>query len=83
MAVGALVIDLGLTRALTIGGYLIVVAVAVVLEVAARRRLGDIAPLSDTVDSVMRDRTIRVALVVTWWWLGWHFLADPTLSAGA
>ncbi|HEU0257670.1 MAG TPA: DUF6186 family protein [Microbacteriaceae bacterium] len=30
-------------------------------------------------DRAMADRRIRVALIVIWWWLGWHFLAGQTL----
>lgn len=70
-------IDVELTRALTIAGYVVVVIAGALLEITARRRRGDLLPLGDTIDSVMRDRTTRIALVVTWWWLGWHFLADP------
>lgn len=30
-------------------------------------------------DRVMADRRMRAAILVCWWWLGWHFLAGQTL----
>lgn len=30
-------------------------------------------------DSLLADRTIRIAVLACWWWLGWHFLAGQTL----
>lgn len=76
------VIDVELTRAVTIAGYAAVVIAAVIVDVAGRRRLGDLVPLGETIAAAMGDRTIRVAVVVTWWWLGWHFLADPIRTFG-
>ncbi|MBN9190509.1 MAG: hypothetical protein J0I62_18725 [Microbacterium sp.] len=31
-------------------------------------------------DRLMADRVIRVAIVVIWWWLGWHILAGQTVD---
>lgn len=28
----------------------------------------------------MRDRTMRVAILLLWWWIGWHFLGGQTLE---
>jgi len=30
-------------------------------------------------DRLMSDRAVRVAVIVIWWWLGWHFFAGQTL----
>lgn len=76
------VIDVELTRALTIGGYALVVLAAIGIDVAARRGIGQVETLGDTIAASMGDRTVRIALVATWWWIGWHFLADPTRSYG-
>ncbi|MEO0061118.1 MAG: hypothetical protein RL343_736 [Actinomycetota bacterium] len=32
-----------------------------------------IAPLGQLVARIMHNRNTRLALVVVWWWLGWHF----------
>lgn len=30
-------------------------------------------------DRLMSDAAVRLAVIVIWWWLGWHFLAGQTL----
>ena len=32
-----------------------------------------ISALGDLVARIMHHRNTRLALVVVWWWLGWHF----------
>ena len=32
-----------------------------------------LAPLGDLVGRLMHHRNTRIALMVVWWWLGWHF----------
>jgi hypothetical protein len=32
-----------------------------------------VAPLGQLVARIMHNRNTRLALVVVWWWLGWHF----------
>lgn len=76
------VIDVGLTRAITIAGYIVMIMAAVAIDVAARRGVGQLETLGDTIRAAMGDRTVRIAIVATWWWIGWHFLADPTRSYG-
>ncbi len=77
-----MVIDVELTRAVTIAGYVAVVLTALVVDVLARRGANELVPLGETVAAAMGGRTIRVAMLATWWWLGWHFLADPTRTFG-
>jgi hypothetical protein len=31
-------------------------------------------------DQLMADRTIRVVIILIWWWLGWHVLAGQTVD---
>lgn len=37
------------------------------------------ATVADLFDRLLEDRTVRLAVIVVWWWLGWHFLAGQTL----
>ncbi|MRH28328.1 hypothetical protein GH740_03240 [Microbacterium sp. SYP-A9085] len=30
-------------------------------------------------DRLMSEDATRIAVIVVWWWLGWHFLAGQTL----
>lgn len=52
----------------------IALAVATVLE----RRADPETTVTAMFDRAMSDRTIRIAILVVWWWLGWHFLAGQT-----
>lgn len=63
------------SRDLIILSYLALAVVAVVLVVASRRRPDRIATFAETIHALGRPRAIRLVLVLTWAWLGWHFLA--------
>ncbi len=66
-------------RFVTIGAYLACIAVAVVVELVARRDPDRIAPLGDLMDQVMATRSARAAILMFWWWAGWHFLVGQTV----
>ncbi len=38
------------------------------------------ATVTELFDRLMADRTVRLALIVCWWWLGWHFLVAQTVD---
>jgi Family of unknown function (DUF6186) len=59
-----------MTRGLTLLGYVVLVAVAVVLEVAARHR--GTTTSGDVLRRGLRWHPFRLALLVAWLWLGWH-----------
>ncbi|MCU1525405.1 MAG: hypothetical protein JWO18_2299 [Microbacteriaceae bacterium] len=66
-------------RAITIAGFLLCLAMAVTLEVLARREANRIAPLATLLDRVMATRSARIGILLFWWWLGWHFLVGQTV----
>ncbi len=66
-------------RLVTIGAYLACIAVAVVVELVARRDPDRIAPLGDLMDQVMATRSARIGILMFWWWAGWHFLVGQTV----
>jgi hypothetical protein len=63
------------TRAITIGGFVAVIMVAVGLQILARRPAAKVASVGDVLSHVMRQRTGRVLVFVLWFWFGWHFIA--------
>jgi hypothetical protein len=67
------------TRAVTIAGYLTIVALMVAVEMYARRKPDRVAPLDDMLAQVTTSRTIRVGIIAAWWWFGWHFLFASTV----
>jgi hypothetical protein len=69
-----------MNRELTIGGYLVCLAIAVGLVVVSHRRDAPFATLSEVLDQVFADRAVRITIIVFWWWLGWHFLVARTVD---
>ena len=59
-----------MTRLVTLAGYAVIVAAAIGLEIAARRRGG--AALGDALAVVLRPWPARLVVVAAWLWLGWH-----------
>jgi hypothetical protein len=62
-----------MSRDLMIAGYLACAAGAVLLDLAAHRPGSRLASISDVFSLLSRQRAGRVAVMVGWWWLGWHF----------
>ena len=54
------------------------VALAVVLRAGVRR--GAMVTSARMFERVMANRTIRIAMILLWWWLGWHFLVGQTVD---
>lgn len=53
--------------------YSIVLIFGLVAWIIGRIRPDIVAPLGQLVARIMHNRNTRIALVVVWWWFGWHF----------
>jgi hypothetical protein len=53
--------------------YLLAIACAITMWLVGRRWPDKFAPIGKVVDRVMHRRGTRLAVIVIWWWLGWHF----------
>ena len=60
--------------ATSLAGFGILLVLGVVIEVRARRGAGP-ATAAQALGAAMRSGTGRLAVLVTWLWLGVHFLA--------
>jgi hypothetical protein len=58
----------------TILGYAVLLVAGLALWFFTRKPGGRIAPLSELIERVLHHRTTRIALIMAWWWLGWHFI---------
>jgi hypothetical protein len=68
------------TRLVTIVAFVLVFAVGLAVEWAARRPGSRIPAIGELCGFVMHYRigrlpVGRIAMFGFWWWLGWHFLA--------
>jgi hypothetical protein len=60
------------SRVATIAGFIVIGCAALALLAAGR--LGILARTGEVVDALLARRATRVVIVLTWAWLGWHFL---------
>lgn len=61
-------------------GFIACATLLVVIAILGERDRDRFASLGDLLDRVMATRTARIAIVVFWWWLGWHFLVAQTVD---
>ncbi len=71
------------TRAITIAGFVVVIAALCVLELIARRPDSRIPTLSEWLGFVMRPTAGRALILLGWLWLGWHYFARLASSPAA
>ncbi len=60
----------------------VVCATALAASAWLCRRADPEATVAELSDLVLADRTVRLAVIVCWWWLGWHFLVGQTVDPG-
>jgi hypothetical protein len=64
-----------MSRFAVAAGFVVVLAVTIIVDARARRPGSAVRPLGVTVAAALRTRTGRVVVFGLWLWLGWHFLA--------
>ncbi len=64
------------SRVLTVAGFVLLGLACLGLEVAGRIHGWPVPTLGRLLNGIMRRRSARVGVLLAWWWLGWHFLAQ-------
>jgi hypothetical protein len=54
--------------------YLSVLVAAGIIQLWSLRNRDRLAPFGELVHRIMHYRITRIAVIFTWWWLGWHFV---------
>ena len=67
-------------RLVTLGVYLLCGVVALILTLWSHRHPEKLTPPGTLLDTVMESRSARLAVIVFWWWIGWHFLFAQTVD---
>jgi Family of unknown function (DUF6186) len=60
----------------TIGVFALLGCVLVVLELVARLPRSPIPTVSSLLSGGLGRRSVQVLVVLSWWWVGWHFFGD-------
>src|SRR5690606_4770285 len=56
---------------------------ALLVSAWAARAADPHATVVELFDRALADRTVKLAMLVCWWWIGWHFLVAQTVDPGA
>ncbi|MFI5535088.1 DUF6186 family protein [Nocardia sp. NPDC051900] len=62
-------------RAVILLGFGLLLAAALVAVAGTRLRRDRVASLGETIGYLTGSRLTKIAAVLVWAWLGWHFLA--------
>ncbi len=65
-----------MTRWITVAGYLTFVFAGLIAWLITRRSDSKVASMGSLFNRVMHHRATRVAIMIAWWWVGWHFLVN-------
>jgi hypothetical protein len=65
---------------LSASGFVVCLICLVAIELIAMRQPATLAPAGDLFDRVLASRPARIAIVVFWWWLGWHIFVAQTVD---
>jgi uncharacterized protein DUF6186 len=63
------------SRDITLGGYLLFLALGILLAVLAHRRGPVIPTMATMFTRLMHSRTGRIAVIAWWAWLGMHLFS--------
>jgi Family of unknown function (DUF6186) len=58
---------------LTVTAYLACLGAAILVDLESRRRRSRLPSVADVFSALSARRAGRLAVIVGWWWLGWHF----------
>ncbi len=61
---------------IVISGYLILLALGMSLWLLSKFERIRLHKVGILMDRILHHRTTRVAIILGWWWLGWHFLVN-------
>jgi hypothetical protein len=65
------------SRLIVLGLYAALAMSAAALILLAHRPGTSLVRLSTLLQVILADRSVRVVVLLFWWWLGWHFLVEP------
>jgi hypothetical protein len=64
------------TSFIVITGYLVIVALGIMLWLLSKFERIKLHKVGILMDRILHHRTTRIAIILGWWWIGWHFLVN-------
>jgi biopolymer transport protein ExbB/TolQ len=66
-----------MTDALVVtSGYFVIVAIGVAIWLLTHFNVLKLTKVGELMDRILHHRTTRIAIILAWWWVGWHFLVN-------
>ena len=62
--------------AIVITGYLVAVALGIAIWLLSHFEVLKLTKVGDLMERILHHRTTRLAIILAWWWIGWHFLVN-------
>ncbi len=64
------------TSFIIITGYLVIVTLGILLWLLSKFERIRLHKVGALMDRILHHRTTRIAIILGWWWIGWHFLVN-------
>lgn len=64
------------TSFIIITGYLVILALGILLWLLSKFERIRLHKVGVLMDRILHHRTTRIAIILGWWWVGWHFLVN-------
>ncbi len=61
---------------IVIAGYLVLLTLGVMLWLLSKFERVRLHKVGVLMDRILHHRTTRIAIMLAWWWVGWHFLVN-------
>jgi hypothetical protein len=61
---------------IVITGYLVLLGLGTALWLLSKFERIRLHKVGVLMDRILHHRTTRVAIILGWWWVGWHFLVN-------
>ncbi|MEY4452310.1 MAG: hypothetical protein RLZZ380_1431 [Actinomycetota bacterium] len=64
------------TSFIIIAGYLVILTLGILLWLLSKFERIKLHKVGVLMDRILHHRTTRIAIILGWWWVGWHFLVN-------
>jgi hypothetical protein len=64
------------TSFVIIAGYLVILTLGILLWLLSKFERIKLHKVGVLMDRILHHRTTRIAIILGWWWVGWHFLVN-------
>lgn len=59
-----------------VAGYLVIVGIGVAIGLLTHFNILKLTKVGELMERILHHRTTRIAIILAWWWVGWHFLVN-------